>query len=59
MKIRIVNKSENNLFSYSADSSSGMDLRANIDADYRGEVCIILINPSDKGYIIKDVERIM
>jgi dUTP diphosphatase len=29
-----------------------------IDADYRGEVCIILINLSDKDFIIKDGERI-
>ena len=29
-----------------------------IDADYRGEVCIILINLSDDSFIIKDGERI-
>src|SRR5512133_3412638 len=29
-----------------------------IDADYRGEVCIILINLSDEDFIIKDGERI-
>ncbi len=29
-----------------------------IDADYRGEVCIILINLSDENFIIKDGERI-
>lgn len=29
-----------------------------IDADYRGEVCIILINLSDDKFIIKDGERI-
>ena len=29
-----------------------------IDADYRGEVCILLINLSDEKFIIKDGERI-
>jgi len=29
-----------------------------IDADYRGEVCIILINLSDEGFIINDGDRI-
>lgn len=29
-----------------------------IDADYRGEISIILINFSDKKYVIKDGERI-
>lgn len=29
-----------------------------IDADYRGEICIIMINLSDKEYLIKDGERI-
>jgi dUTP pyrophosphatase len=29
-----------------------------IDADYRGEVCIILINLSQENFIIKDGERI-
>jgi dUTP pyrophosphatase len=29
-----------------------------IDSDYRGEVCIILINLSDKKFVIKDGERI-
>jgi len=29
-----------------------------IDSDYRGEVCIILINLSDKDFIIRDGERI-
>ena len=29
-----------------------------IDADYRGEVCIILINLSDETFVIKDGERI-
>jgi dUTP pyrophosphatase len=29
-----------------------------IDADYRGEICIIMVNLSDRDYIIKDGERI-
>ena len=29
-----------------------------IDADYRGEVCIILVNLSDKSFVIEDGERI-
>jgi len=29
-----------------------------IDSDYRGEVCIILINLSDEKFVIKDGERI-
>lgn len=29
-----------------------------IDADYRGEICIILINLSDEPFVIKDGERI-
>jgi dUTP pyrophosphatase len=29
-----------------------------IDADYRGEICVILINLSNEDFIIKDGERI-
>ncbi|NLV19541.1 MAG: dUTP diphosphatase [Bacteroidetes bacterium] len=29
-----------------------------IDADYRGEICIILINLSDEDFVIKDGDRI-
>lgn len=29
-----------------------------IDADYRGEICVILINVSNEDFIIKDGERI-
>jgi dUTP pyrophosphatase len=29
-----------------------------IDADYRGEVCIILVNLSEETFVIKDGERI-
>ena len=29
-----------------------------IDADYRGEICVILINLSDEDFVIEDGERI-
>ena len=29
-----------------------------IDADYRGEVCIILVNLSDENFVIRDGDRI-
>lgn len=29
-----------------------------IDADYRGEVCIILVNLSEEDFVVKDGERI-
>jgi dUTP pyrophosphatase len=29
-----------------------------IDADYRGEICIIMVNFSNENYVIKDGERI-
>ena len=29
-----------------------------IDADYRGEICVILINLSDADFVIKDGERV-
>ncbi|HBE54558.1 MAG TPA: dUTP diphosphatase, partial [Prevotellaceae bacterium] len=29
-----------------------------IDADYRGEVCVILVNLSDEPFVINDGERI-
>lgn len=29
-----------------------------IDSDYRGEVCVILVNLSDEKFVIKDGERI-
>ena len=28
------------------------------DADYRGEVCVILVNLSNENFVIEDVERI-
>jgi dUTP pyrophosphatase len=35
-----------------------MNSPGTIDADYRGEVCIILINLSEEKFVIKDGERI-
>lgn len=29
-----------------------------VDADYRGEICVILVNLSDKDFIVDDGERI-
>lgn len=109
MKIKIVNKSSNELPQYSTEHAAGMDLRANlkddvilepferkliptglfielpvgyeaqvrprsglalkkgitvlnspgtIDADYRGEVMVILINLSSENFVIQHGERI-
>lgn len=109
MKIRIVNKSKNNLPAYETEHAAGMDLRAmtddpvvirplerrligtglfielpegyeaqvrprsglavkhgitvlnspgTIDADYRGEIGIILINLSDRDFIVNNGDRI-
>lgn len=109
MKIKIVNKSSNELPEYSTEHAAGMDLRANlkedvvldplgrkliptglfielpvgyeaqvrprsglalkkgvtvlnspgtIDADYRGEVMVILINLSSEKFVIQHGERI-
>jgi dUTPase len=52
MKIKVDNKSKNQLPKYAAEANAGMDLRAifnsrgTIDTDYRGEVCDILVNLS-------------
>lgn len=109
MNIRIVNRSKHDLPVYATTDSSGMDLRANIDAsitlqplqralvgtglfmalpkgyeaqvrprsglalqhgltvlnspgtidaDYRGEIKVMLINLSEKAFVIEDGERI-
>jgi len=109
MKVKIVNKSSNELPEYSTEHAAGMDLRANlkedvvldplerkliptglfielpvgyeaqvrprsglamkkgitvlnspgtIDADYRGEVMVILINLSSEKFVIQHGERI-
>jgi len=109
MKVKIVNKSKNQLPDYKTEMSAGMDLRANIeteillkplerkliptglfielpksyeaqirprsglalkhgisvlntpgtiDADYRGEIGVILVNLSNEDYIIQPGERI-
>lgn len=109
MEIKIINKSNHDLPSYSTKYSAGLDLRANlstsiivkpmervlvptglfielpegyeaqirprsglaikhgitvlnspgtIDADYRGEICVILINLSREDFVINDGERI-
>lgn len=109
MKIRIVNRSQNNLPAYETKHSAGMDLRARtdgsvlirpmerkligtglfieipegyeaqvrprsglaikhgitvlnspgtIDADYRGEIGIILINLSDRDFTVNNGDRI-
>ena len=110
MKLKIVNKSNNELPSYSTEHAAGMDLRAfvegepivlkplervlvhtglyielpvgyeaqirprsglalkkgitvlnspgTIDADYRGEICSILINLSNDDFIITNGERV-
>lgn len=109
MEVKIVNKSDNPLPSYSTPSSAGMDIRASltkavtlkplqreliptglfielpegyeaqirprsglalkkgisvvntpgtIDADYRGEIGIILINLSEEDFVVENGERI-
>ena len=109
MKIKIINKSNNELPSYSTESAAGMDIKAyiskdiillpnertlvntglfveipigyeaqirprsglaikngisvlnspgTIDADFRGEICIILINLSNESFVIKSGDRI-
>ena len=109
LKVRIINKSDNELPQYSTLFSAGMDVRANlqspvtlqplerrliptglfielpegyecqirprsglalkkgitvlnspgtIDADYRGEICVILVNLSAEPFVVNHSERI-
>ncbi len=109
MKVKIINKSKNDLPKYSTPFSAGMDIRANlekpielkplerkliptglhielpkgteaqirprsglaikhgitvlntpgtIDADYRGEIKVILVNLSNEPFVIQNAERI-
>ena len=109
VKVKVVNKSHNDLPAYSTKDSAGMDLRASldeplelkpmqraliptgiyielpegyecqirprsglalkhgvtvlntpgtIDADYRGEIGVILINLSDSPFVVNDGERL-
>lgn len=109
VKVRIINKSDNELPQYSTLFSAGMDVRANlqspvtlqplerrliptglfielpegyecqirprsglalkkgitvlnspgtIDADYRGEICVILVNLSAEPFVVNHSERI-
>ena len=67
MELRIINKSTNPLPRYESAQAAGMDIRCNIsepvtpgtiDADYRGEVGVILINLSNEDQTIEPGERI-
>ena len=71
MKIKIVNRSHHALPQYATALSAGLDLRANleegitllntpgtIDADYRGEIGVIMVNLSDTPFNIADGDRI-
>lgn len=58
MKIKIINRSKHEMPGYSTISAAGMDIKESIDADYRGEGCIILINLSDENFVIKNGDRI-
>jgi dUTP pyrophosphatase len=40
------------------DGITVLNTPGTIDADYRGEICIILINLSEKEYSVKDGDRI-
>jgi dUTP pyrophosphatase len=40
------------------DGITVLNTPGTIDADYRGEVCIIIINISEKEYTVNDGERI-
>ena len=67
MKVRIINKSHHPLPGYATPLSAGMDLKhgitllntpGTIDADYRGEIGIILVNLSSEPFTVNDGERI-
>lgn len=109
MKVKVINRSTNNLPAYASEFAAGMDVRAflqesitleplsraivptglyleipagfevqvrprsglaakkgitvlnapgTIDADYRGEVCVILVNLSNEPFVIENGERI-
>ena len=70
MNVQVINKSKHPLPAYATELSAGMDIRANLSepitlaplqrclADYRGEVCIILVNLSSEPFVIEDGERI-
>ena len=40
------------------DGITVLNTPGTIDADYRGEICVIVINLSEKEYLIKDGDRI-
>ena len=40
------------------DGITVLNTPGTIDADYRGEICVIVINLSEKKYLIKDGDRI-
>jgi dUTP pyrophosphatase len=67
MNINILNRSEHKLPAYSKALPAGMDIRAGIDedivikpidSDYRGEVCVIIVNLSMENFVINDGEGI-
>ena len=62
MEIKVINKSNNPLPTYSTEYSSGLDLRANLDNNfdtaYRGEIKIILINLSNEDFTIHHGDKI-
>ena len=52
MEVKIINKSHHQLPAYELNSPG------TIDADYRGEIGVILINLSQEPFVINDGERI-
>jgi len=53
MKVKIVNHSKHELPNYETKASAGT-----IDADYRGEINIILANISNETFVVNDGDRI-